>query len=63
MLGMLSFLSGKKTYIVSGGALVVIGLWLFGVIDQEAAEQMLTTLGVSGMITLRAAIAKSEQPK
>ncbi|BFU90140.1 MAG: hypothetical protein NTAFB01_13270 [Nitrospira sp.] len=59
MLGVLSFLSGKKTYIVSALALGVIGLWLFGVIDQEAAEKMLTTLGVSGIITLRAAVTKS----
>lgn len=61
MLDILKFLSGKKTYIVSVLALGVIALWLFGVIEQEAAEKMLTALGVSGMITLRAAIAKAEQ--
>lgn len=61
MLGMLNFLSGKKTYIVSALGLGVIGGWMFGLIDQEAAEMMLTTLGVSGMITLRAAVAKTEQ--
>ncbi|MCS6302351.1 MAG: hypothetical protein H8K07_01595 [Nitrospira sp.] len=59
MLNVLQFLSGKKTYIVSALALGVIGLWLFGVIDQEAAEKMLATLGVSGIITLRAAVTKS----
>lgn len=59
MLSILNFLSGKKTYIVSGCALVVIGLWMFGAIETDAAEKALTALGVGGMITLRAAIAKA----
>lgn len=63
MLDLIKFLSGRKTYIVSALALVVVGLWMFGLIDQDAAEKMLATLGVSGVITLRAAIAKSGQPQ
>lgn len=56
----LNFLSGKKTYLMSGLALVVMGLWLFGVIDQAVAEKALVALGFGGAISLRAAVAKSE---
>lgn len=56
----LNFLSGKKTYLMSALGLVVIGLWLFGVIDQAIAEKALVALGFGGAISLRAAVAKSE---
>lgn len=57
---LLNFLSGKKTYLMSALGLVVIGLWLFGVIDQAIAEKALVALGFGGAISLRAAVAKSE---
>lgn len=57
---MLNFLSGKKTYFVSGLGLLVLGLWIFGVIDQAIAEKALAALGFGGAITLRSAVAKSE---
>lgn len=59
MLNILNFLSGKKTYIVSGCALVVIACWMFGVIEQDTAEKALVALGFGGAITLRAAITKA----
>ncbi len=60
MNGILTFLSGKKTYLSGGLALVVLGLFLFGVIDQVTAEKAIAALGLAGMISLRAAIAKSD---
>lgn len=57
---MLNFLSGKKTYLVSGAGLVVVGLWMFGVIGTDIAAQGLTALGFGGAIALRSAIAKAE---
>lgn len=56
----MNFLSGKKTYLMSGAGLLVIGLWIFGVIDQAIAEKALVALGFGGAITLRSAVAKSE---
>jgi hypothetical protein len=57
---MLEFLSGKKTYIVSGLGLVVCGLWMVSVIDDATATKALTALGFGGAITLRAAVTKSQ---
>jgi len=57
---MLSFLSGKKTYLVSGAGLVVVGLWMFGVLSADIAAQALTALGFGGAIALRSAISKAE---
>lgn len=51
------FLSGKKTYLVSAMGLVVVGLWIYGVIDDALAGKALTALGFGGAITLRAATA------
>lgn len=56
----LNLLSGKKTYLTGGLGLIVLGLFLFGVIDQPVAEKALVALGLAGMITLRTAIAKSD---
>lgn len=49
----LEFLSGKKTYLMSGLGLVVVGLWIFGLIDDQIAGKALTALGFGGVITLR----------
>ncbi|MBI2882860.1 MAG: hypothetical protein HYY11_02970 [Candidatus Methylomirabilis oxyfera] len=57
---MLNFLSGKKTYLVSGAGLVVVGLWLFGVIGTDIATQAMAALGFGGAIALRSAISKVE---
>lgn len=57
---MLTFLSGKKTYFMSGLGLLVIALWIFGVIDEVIAGKALAALGFGGAITLRSAVAKSE---
>lgn len=59
MLNMLNFLSGKKTYIASGCALIVIALWIYGAIETDTAEKALVALGFGGAITLRAAITKA----
>lgn len=56
----LDLLNGKKTYLVSGAALLVVAGWMFGYIDQAIAEKALVALGFGGAITLRAGIAKSE---
>lgn len=53
----MEFLSGKKTYIVSAMGLIVVGLWIFGVIDEAMAGKALTALGFGSAITLRAATA------
>ena len=54
---MLEFLSGKKTYLMGGLGLIVVGLWIFGLIDDQIAGKALTALGFGGVITLRAATA------
>jgi hypothetical protein len=49
----LEALAGKKTYFISGLGLIVVGLWIFGVIDEQVAGKALTALGFGGVITLR----------
>lgn len=49
----LEMLAGKKTYIVSAMGLIVVGLWIFGAIDDAMAGKALTALGFGGVITLR----------
>lgn len=56
----LTLLSGKKTYLMSACGLVVIGLWMFGLIDDLIATKALVILGFGTQISLRAATAKSE---
>lgn len=51
----LEMLAGKKTYLVSALGLIVVGLWIFGAIDDGMATKALTALGFGGAITLRAA--------
>ena len=60
MNSVLSFLNGKKTYIVVLLGLVVIGASMLGVIDTETANSALVALGLGGAVTLRAAIAKAQ---
>lgn len=60
MEAILNLLSGKKTYLVSGVGILIVGLWLFGVVEQAMAEKLLTLVGLSGAITLRAAITKTQ---
>ena len=50
----IEFLQGKKTYIVGGAALLVVGLWIGGIVDDTMAAQALSALGFGGVITLRA---------
>ena len=54
----MEWLSGKKTYIISGLGCVVVGLYIFGVIDDKTAEMLGGLLGFSGIATLRAGVAK-----
>ncbi len=56
----LEFLSGKKTYLMSGLGLLVVGLWIFGLIDEVVASKALAALGFGGVITLRAATATQQ---
>lgn len=55
-----NLLSGKKTYFMSALALIVIGLWMFGLVDDVVAAKALVILGFGTQISLRAATAKSE---
>jgi hypothetical protein len=55
----LDFLSGKKTYILAGLGTIVVGLWMFGVIDQATADYVLAAIGLGSIAALRAGIAKS----
>lgn len=54
----LAFLSGKKTYLLSAGALILAGLLQFGVITEEAYRQIVIILAPLGFVTLRAAVNK-----
>lgn len=56
----LNLLSGKKTYLLSALALMTVGLWMYGVIDDAIAMRALVALGFGTQVTLRAATAKSE---
>ena len=56
----LNFLSGKKTYLLSGIALIVVGFWMYGLINDEIAMKALIALGFGTQITLRSAAAKAE---
>lgn len=57
----LEMLSGKKTYLLGTAGTIVIGLWMFGMIDTETAEQVLGFLGFGAAVALRAGIAKIGQ--
>ena len=54
----MEFLKGKKTYIVAGAAMLVVGAQLLGFVDTDTANQALAALGFGAIVTLRAAVAK-----
>lgn len=56
---MLTWLSGKKTYLMGAAGLAVIALWMLGYVGADTAEKALIALGFGGAITLRAAITKA----
>ena len=56
--GFLRFLDGKKTYIVSALSLVLAGLSVFGVLNQDQYEQLIAFLAPLGFIALRAGVKK-----
>ncbi len=58
----LEFLKGKKTYVLAVAGAVVMGLWMAGVLDQEAADALLAMLGFGSIAALRAGIQKSGPP-
>ena len=58
MAGILSFLQGKKTYLVAIAWAVTEGLVLAGVIDPHTAEKVETWLLPLGLATLRNGIKK-----
>jgi hypothetical protein len=55
---MLSFLSGKKTYLVAIAVAIVAGLTYAGVLDSNTAEIIYGLLGAGSIATLRSAISK-----
>jgi hypothetical protein len=57
---MINFLSGKKTYLLGLGALVVLAAYFLGYVDEAVANNILTVLGFGSIISLRAAISKVE---
>lgn len=56
MKGLLNALKGKKTYLVALIAAVVVALHSVGYIDSDIANTLLSFLGLSGLVTLRASI-------
>jgi hypothetical protein len=52
------FLSGKKTYIMTGLGTIVVGLWMFGLITLEQANYAVAALGFGSIAALRAGFAK-----
>jgi hypothetical protein len=54
-------LSGKKTYLVAALAGIAMALRVAGVIDDEMLRWALGLLGVGGVVTMRAAVAKAER--
>lgn len=53
---MISFLQGKKTYILAGLGVLVLVLGQFGVIDSASVSAILPYLGFGSILTLRAAV-------
>ena len=56
----IEFLSGKKTYVLTGAGVLVVGLWMYGVVTLEQANYALAALGFGSIAALRAGIAKGE---
>lgn len=59
-MGFLKQLQGYKTYLTAVAVFIVGGLQASGKIDDATAQQLLAFLGGLGLITLRAAVAKSQ---
>lgn len=57
MMDVLTFLKGKKTYILVACGLAVSGLHHLGVLDEDTANTALGVLGIGSIATLRAGIA------
>lgn len=55
---MLTFLNGKKTYLVAGIMIIATGLKAFGVIDSSTYEGFMGLLAALGFGTLRAGVEK-----
>lgn len=55
---MISFLSGKKTYILGFLGLLTIGGYFLGFESIDTANMLLGLFGFGGIISLRAAVAK-----
>lgn len=51
-----TFLRGKKTYLVAVAAGAALTALYLGYIDQVTANWILSALGVTGVVTFRAAI-------
>ncbi len=60
MQSVMHFLNGKKTYIQSGLATVIVGLWMFGVVPDDVATECLVLLGFGTAVSLRAGISKGQ---
>lgn len=52
----LSRLSGQRTYILAALGAIIVGLKMAGILSPEAADSLLTILGVGSVASLRAAI-------
>jgi hypothetical protein len=61
IIDLLSYLDGKRTYLLSFAAGIVLALRMSGLIDEAVANQILAVMGVTGMATLRAGVAKAER--
>lgn len=55
----MEWISGKKTYILTGCGVIVVGLWMFGVIETQVADYCLAALGFGSLAALRAGIRKA----
>ena len=55
---MMQFLDGKKTYILGTVGILTVAGYLFGWIDGNVANTILSLCGFGGLITLRSAISK-----
>lgn len=56
MNNIISYLSGKKTYILGASGILVIILYYFKVIPADLGNTILGLLGFGGIITLRSAV-------
>ena len=56
---MIAFLSGKKTYILAGVAVILAGLHALGYISDATYQVALALTGAGTVATLRAGITKS----